>query len=206
MALTQYGECKSCSKEDNALYKKISGCGKKESYAAEASEEASSERYEREVVEQKEKYAALERESQERYSELNERYSRAMDEITSLKSDVTEARHAERYSKVEKEISALASDGYVVDVEKEVKYCMTLTEEQYNEHVGERIPEMYRRAPIGPIIPVESSPELKVNTGENLSEKYARSAKEVVLNDRSKSFKEVLDWMVTNDSTEFPSV
>ena len=227
-ALAQYGGCKSCSQEDYALYEKLAGCGKKESYAAEASEEAAVERFQREAGEQQEKYAALERESQERYealeresaekyaaleresqerySELNERYSRAMDEITELKSDVTEARHAERYSKVEKEISALASDGYVVDVEKEVKYCMTLTEEQYSEHVGERIPEMYRRAPIGPIIPVESSPELKVNTGENLSEKYARSAKEVVLNDRSKSFKEVLDWMVANDSTEFPSV
>ena len=227
-AVASYGSCKSCSGEDYALYEKLAGCGKKESYAAEASEEAVVERFEREAGEQleryaaleresqeryealeresAEKYAALERESQERYSELNERYSRAMDEITELKSDVIEARTAERYSKIEKEITGLASDGYVVDVEKEVKYCMTLTEEQYSEHVGERIPEMYRRAPIGPIIPVAESPELKVSTGDNLSEKYARSAKEVVLNDRSKSFKEVLDWMVSNDSSEYPSV
>ena len=228
-ALESYGGCKKCAGEDYAQYQSVkNACGGKESYAAEASEEASSERYEREAEEAAEKYAALEREtneryealerehvekyaalereSQERYSELNERYSRAMDEITELKSDVAEARTAERYSKIEKEISALASDGYVVDVEREVKYCMTLTEEQYNEHVGERIPEMYRRAPIGPIIPVEASPELKVSNGENLSEKYARSAKEVVLNDRSKSFKEVLEWMVSNDSPEYPSV
>lgn len=228
-ALDSYGGCKKCSGEDYAKYESVkNSCGGKESYAEEASEEASSERYEREAGEaaekyqalereakeryealerdHAEKYAALERESQERYSELNSRYSRAMDEITGLKEDVAEARTAERYSKIEKEISSLASDGYVVDVEREVKYCMTLTEEQYSEHVGERIPEMYRRAPIGPIIPVEASPELKVSNGENLSEKYARSAKEVVLNDRSKSFKEVLDWMVSNDSSEYPSV
>jgi len=228
-ALESYGECKKCSGEDYEKYQSVkNACGGKESYAQEASEEASSERYEREAEEaaekyaalereaserysalereHAEKYAALERESQERYSELNERYGRAMDEITELKCDVAEARTAERYSKIEKEISALASDGYVVDVEREVKYCMTLTEEQYSEHVGERIPEMYRRAPIGPIIPVEASPELKVSNGENLSEKYARSAKEVVLKDRSKSFREVLEWMVSNDSSEYPSV
>lgn len=187
------------SKEEKDAYAKCAECDKamKDSYS-KSSEVAEADKYRKELKQEADKY-----------SKLQQQYSKLQSELVEAKDQLTEVRRSERYHKIADRLSNLEAEGYSFDKEKELEFCMQLSDELREEHLAERIPQQYAKCPVGAPIPVEESEELKPI--EQKSIKYSQAANLATQKLRAQgnkgvSFDKVLKHMCDNDTDECPSV
>ena len=198
-AMDEYMKSDKAESHEKEAFRKCGSYGKdmKESYSKD-SEIAEADKYRKE----------LKRES-EKYSKLQQQYSKLQSELVEAKDQLTEVRRSERYHKIADRLANLEAEGYSFDKEKELEFCMQLSDDLREEHLAERIPQQYAKCPIGAPIPVEESEELKPI--EQKSIKYSRSANLATQKLRAQghkgvSFDKVLKHMCDNDTDECPSV
>jgi hypothetical protein len=180
----------------------------KQLYSKVSVKTESSEQYSKAKREAKAYYQKKLQQETLKYQKVQQTNRKLMDEIVSMKSDLAESRKKERYSKISSRLADLEKDGYCFDREKEVSFCMNLTDDQVNEHISERIPMHYAKAPFGDMIPVVESE--RITPAPSKSEKYAKAASDatITLRDgglRGLKYKKVLDWMCENDTDRTPS-
>lgn len=180
----------------------------KQLYSKVSVKTESSEQYSKAKREAKAYYQKKLQQETLKYQKVQQANRKLMDEIVSMKSDLAESRKKERYSKISSRLADLEKDGYCFDREKEVSFCMNLTDDQVNEHISERIPMHYAKAPFGDMIPVVESE--RITPAPSKSEKYAKAASDatITLRDgglRGLKYKKVLDWMCENDTDRTPS-
>jgi hypothetical protein len=198
-AMDSYMKSEKAESHEKEAYGKCSDYGKdmKESYSKD-SEVAEADKYRKELKQEADKY-----------SKLQQQYSKLQSELVEAKDQLTEVRRSERYHKIADRLSNLEAEGYSFDKEKELEFCMQLSDELREEHLAERIPQQYAKCPVGAPIPVEESEELKPI--EQKSIKYSRAANLATQKLRAQgnkgvSFDKVLKHMCDNDTDECPSV
>ena len=198
-AMDSYMKSDKAESHEKEAYGKCSDYGKdmKESYSKD-SEVAEADKYRKELKQEADKY-----------SKLQQQYSKLQSELVEAKDQLTEVRRSERYHKIADRLSNLEAEGYSFDKEKELEFCMQLSDELREEHLAERIPQQYAKCPVGAPIPVEESEELKPI--EQKSIKYSRAANLATQKLRAQgnkgvSFDKVLKHMCDNDTDECPSV
>ena len=195
-SISRYVSSTESSDQEKQLYSKVSV------------KTESSEQYSKAKREAKAYYQKKLQQETVKYQKVQQANRKLMDEIVSMKSDLVESRKKERYSKISSRLADLEKDGYCFDREKEVSFCMNLTDDQVNEHISERIPMHYAKAPFGDMIPVVESE--RITPAPTKSEKYAKAASDatITLRDgglRGLKYKKVLDWMCENDTDRTPS-
>ena len=195
-SISRYVSSTESSDQEKQLYSKVSV------------KTESSEQYSKAKREAKAYYQKKLQQETIKYQKVQQANRKLMDEIVSMKSDLVESRKKERYSKISSRLADLEKDGYCFDREKEVSFCMNLTDDQVNEHISERIPMHYAKAPFGDMIPVVESE--RITPAPTKSEKYAKAASDatITLRDgglRGLKYKKVLDWMCENDTDRTPS-
>ena len=195
-SISRYVSSTESSDQEKQLYSKVSV------------KTESSEQYSKAKREAKAYYQKKLQQETVKYQKVQQANRKLMDEIVSMKSDLAESRKKERYSKISSRLADLEKDGYCFDREKEVSFCMNLTDDQVNEHISERIPMHYAKAPFGDMIPVVESE--RITPAPTKSEKYAKAASDatITLRDgglRGLKYKKVLDWMCENDTDRTPS-
>lgn len=195
-SISRYVSSTKSSDQEKQLYSKVSV------------KTESSEQYSKAKREAKAYYQKKLQQETVKYQKVQQANRKLMDEIVSMKSDLVESRKKERYSKISSRLADLEKDGYCFDREKEVSFCMNLTDDQVNEHISERIPMHYAKAPFGDMIPVVESE--RITPAPTKSEKYAKAASDatITLRDgglRGLKYKKVLDWMCENDTDRTPS-
>jgi hypothetical protein len=198
-AMHEYMKSDKAESHEKEAYGKCGDYGKdmKESYSKD-SEVAEADKYRKELKQEADKY-----------SKLQQQYSKLQSELVEAKDQLTEVRRSERYHKIADRLSNLEAEGYSFDKEKELEFCMQLSDELREEHLAERIPQQYAKCPVGAPIPVEESEELKPI--EQKSIKYSRAANLATQKLRAQgnkgvSFEKVLQHMCDNDTDECPSV
>ena len=187
------------SKEEKDAYSKCAECDKamKDNYS-KSSEVAQVDKYRKQLDEQSEKF-----------SKLQQQYSKLQSELVEAKDQLTEVRRSEKFHKIADRLANLEAEGYSFDKEKELEFCMQLSDELREDHLAVRIPQQYAKCPVGAPIPVEESEELKPI--EQKSIKYSRAANLATQKLRAQghkgvSFDKVLKHMCDNDTDECPSV
>ena len=187
------------SKEEKDAYSKCAECDKamKDNYS-KSSEVAQVDKYRKQLDEQSEKF-----------SKLQQQYSKLQSELDEAKDQLTEVRRSEKFHKIADRLANLEAEGYSFDKEKELEFCMQLSDEFREDHLAVRIPQQYAKCPVGAPIPVEESEELKPI--EQKSIKYSRAANLATQKLRAQghkgvSFDKVLKHMCDNDTDECPSV
>ena len=198
-AMDEYMKSDKAESHEKEAFRKCGSYGKdmKESYSKD-SEVAEADKYRKELKQESEKY-----------SKLQQQYSKLQSELVEAKDQLTEVRRSERYHKIADRLANLEAEGYSFDKERELEFCMQLSDDLREEHLAERIPQQYAKCPIGAPIPVEESEELKPI--EQKSIKYSRSANLATQKLRAQghkgvSFDKVLKHMCDNDTDECPSV
>ena len=198
-AMHEYMKSDKAESHEKEAFRKCGSYGKdmKESYSKD-SEIAEADKYRKELKQESEKY-----------SKLQQQYSKLQSELVEAKDQLTEVRRSERYHKIADRLANLEAEGYSFDKERELEFCMQLSDDLREEHLAERIPQQYAKCPIGAPIPVEESEELKPI--EQKSIKYSRSANLATQKLRAQghkgvSFDKVLKHMCDNDTDECPSV
>ena len=198
-AMDEYMKSDKAESHEKEAFRKCGSYGKdmKESYSKD-SEIAEADKYRKELKQESEKY-----------SKLQQQYSKLQSELVEAKDQLTEVRRSERYHKIADRLANLEAEGYSFDKERELEFCMQLSDDLREEHLAERIPQQYAKCPIGAPIPVEESEELKPI--EQKSIKYSRSANLATQKLRAQghkgvSFDKVLKHMCDNDTDECPSV
>jgi len=198
-AMDQYMCGSKPSKQEKEAYAKCAECDKamKDSYSKD-SEVAQADKYRKELTEQADKF-----------SKLQQQYSKLQSELVEAKDQLIEVRRSEKFHKIADRLANLEAEGYSFDKEKELEFCMQLSDELREEHLAERIPQQYAKCPVGAPIPVEESEELKPI--EQKSIKYSRAANLATQKLRAQghkgvSFDKVLKHMCDNDTDECPSV
>ena len=195
-SISRYVDSSESSEQEKQLYSKVSV------------KSENSEQYSKAKREAKAYYQKKLQEETIKYQKVQQANRKLMDELVSMKSDLAESRKKERYSKISSRLADLEKDGYCFDREKEISFCMNLTDDQVNEHISERIPMHYAKAPFGDMIPVVESE--RITPAPSKSEKYAKAASDatIALRDgglRGLKYKKVLDWMCENDTDRTPS-
>ena len=198
-AMTMYMKSEKSESHEKEAFAKCGEYGKdmKDSYS-KSSEVAESDKYRKELSSQADKY-----------SKLQQQYSKLQSELIEAKDQLTEVRRSERYHKIADRLANLEAEGYSFDKEKELEFCMQLSDEMREEHLAERIPQQYAKCPVGAPIPVEESEKLQPI--EQKSIKYSRAANHATQKLRAQghkgvSFEKVLKHMCDNDTDECPSV
>ena len=198
-AMTMYMKSEKAESHEKEAYAKCGEYGKdmKDSYSKD-SEVAEADKYRKELSSQADKY-----------SKLQQQYSKLQSELVEAKDQLTEVRRSERYHKIADRLANLEAEGYSFDKEKELEFCMQLSDEMREEHLAERIPQQYAKCPVGAPIPVEESEKLQPI--EQKSIKYSRAANHATQKLRAQghkgvSFEKVLKHMCDNDTDECPSV
>ena len=198
-AMTMYMKSEKAESHEKEAFAKCGEYGKdmKDSYS-KSSEVAESDKYRKELSSQADKY-----------SKLQQQYSKLQSELIEAKDQLTEVRRSERYHKIADRLANLEAEGYSFDKEKELEFCMQLSDEMREEHLAERIPQQYAKCPVGAPIPVEESEKLQPI--EQKSIKYSRAANHATQKLRAQghkgvSFEKVLKHMCDNDTDECPSV
>jgi hypothetical protein len=195
-SISRYVDSSESSEQEKQLYSKVSV------------KSENSEQYSKAKREAKAYYQKKLQEETIKYQKVQQANRKLMDELVSMKSDLAESRKKERYSKISSRLADLEKDGYCFDREKEISFCMNLTDDQVNEHISERIPMHYAKAPFGDMIPVVESE--RITPAPSKSEKYAKAASDATISLRDNGlrglkYKKVLDWMCENDTDRTPS-
>ncbi len=198
-AMSMYMKSDMPSKEEKDAFAKCEECERnmKDNYS-KASENGEADKYRKELDEQV-----------QQYSKLKEQYSKLQSELVEAKDQLTEVRRSEKYHKIADRLSLLESEGYVFDKEQELEFCMQLNDDLREQHLNDRIPSKYTKAPSGQVVPVEKSEV--ITPVEQKSVKYSKSAQQATIALRSQGakgvdYKSVLNWMVENDTDVCPTV
>lgn len=131
---------------------------------------------------------------------LKQRYAKTASELASATKELSELRVAERYAKRYAKLKDLEGDGYVLDPAEEMELTEDMTDDQFNRHVSQVVPQRYSRV-TSSAFPVER--ERKSQVGNDKPQKYAKTARETVekyrKSGRELNYGAVLKHLIAND-------
>lgn len=144
---------------------------------------------------------------------IKAKYAKAVVELDELRAakdaqdkQAAAARKKARYAKRHATLAELVSvEGVILDPDEEMAECESMTESQFDNHVA-RCRMRYQKAPIGQGIEgLLEGPKRYAAPDE--SDKYARAARDIVLEARNKGehleFDTVLRYMKSNRTTKY---
>lgn len=128
-----------------------------------------------------EKYRKLRKERDDsvlQYRKLQADHESLRTRYAKQEVELVEVRKKEKYSKRYSEMMELEGEGYVLEAKEEVEATIDFTEDQWDAH-KHRIRKCYNKVS-GEIIPIGHDRAKKFPSGEDKSEKYAKTATALV--------------------------